>query len=67
MKTTTGVGRGVRDLPEYLRRYAENLEGAGVRVRVPNAGPEYEVGPALAEELPGEPMSSIVIRQRREI
>ena len=61
MKVTRRV-LPAQDVPEDLLIFRARMEAAGIRVRLPNAGPDYPLPEPVTVE--GEPLSHTVIRLR---
>jgi hypothetical protein len=63
MRTSvTGRVLPAQDVPEDILVFRARMEAAGIRVRLPNAGPDYKLPEPVTVE--GEPLSETVIRLR---
>ena len=51
-----------RDIPEDLLIFRARMEAAGIMVRLPTAGPDYQLPQPITVE--GEPLSETVIQLR---
>jgi hypothetical protein len=54
-----------KDVPEDLLIFQARMEAAGIRVRLPNAGPDYKPPKPITVE--GEALSETVVRLRNHL